>query len=193
MWLAHSRFPTNSPGWWGGAHPFGVLDWAVVHNGEISSYGTNRRFLEMHGYKCTLWTDTEVIAYELDLLIRRHGLPLNIACAALSPPLWRDIDRMSGDKASLYSVIRRIYAPLKLSGPFAIIFSRHGEMIGLRDRLGLRPLVAALHKDTFYLSSEEGAIRWVQPDLDVVWRPKGGEPVVGKVGKGIAVELKVVG
>lgn len=193
MWLAHSRFPTNSPGWWGGAHPFGILDWAVVHNGEISSYGANRRFLEMYGYRCTLRTDTEVIAYELDLLIRKHGLPIGIACTTLSPPLWRDIDRMKGNEASLYSTIRRVYAPLKLSGPFAIIFSRHGEMVGLRDRLGLRPLVAALHKDIFYLSSEEGAIRWVQPDLEVVWRPRGGEPVLGKVGKGIGVELKVMG
>ncbi|TFF95457.1 MAG: hypothetical protein EU544_02745, partial [Promethearchaeota archaeon] len=24
MWLAHSRFPTNTPGWWGGAHPFNL-------------------------------------------------------------------------------------------------------------------------------------------------------------------------
>ena len=25
------------PGWWGGAHPFALLDYSVVHNGEISS------------------------------------------------------------------------------------------------------------------------------------------------------------
>ena len=49
LWTAHTRFPTNTPGWWGGAHPFGLLDWTVVHNGEISSYGTNRRYLEMQG------------------------------------------------------------------------------------------------------------------------------------------------
>ena len=46
LWTAHGRFPTNTPGWWGGAHPFNILDWTVVHNGEISSYGTNRRYLE---------------------------------------------------------------------------------------------------------------------------------------------------
>ncbi len=40
-WIAHGRFPTNSVGWWGGAHPFGLLSWSVVHNGEISSYGIN--------------------------------------------------------------------------------------------------------------------------------------------------------
>jgi glutamate synthase domain-containing protein 1 len=24
MWSFHSRFPTNTPGWWGGAHPFSI-------------------------------------------------------------------------------------------------------------------------------------------------------------------------
>ncbi|OYT27356.1 MAG: hypothetical protein B6U97_01920 [Candidatus Altiarchaeales archaeon ex4484_96] len=45
MWSAHSRFPTNTPGWWGGAHPFSLLGHAVVHNGEITSYGTNVNYL----------------------------------------------------------------------------------------------------------------------------------------------------
>ena len=60
-WTAHGRYPTNTPGWWGGAHPFALLDYTVVHNGEISSYDANRRDIEMYGYKCTLKTDTEVI------------------------------------------------------------------------------------------------------------------------------------
>ena len=34
-WTAHGRYPTNTPGWWGGAHPFSLLDFSVVHNGEI--------------------------------------------------------------------------------------------------------------------------------------------------------------
>ena len=49
-WTAHGRYPTNTPGWWGGAHPFALLDYSVVHNGEISSYDANRRFIEMFGY-----------------------------------------------------------------------------------------------------------------------------------------------
>ena len=60
-WTAHGRYPTNTPGWWGGAHPFTLLDYSIVHNGEISSYDANRRFIEMFGYKCNLQTDTEVI------------------------------------------------------------------------------------------------------------------------------------
>jgi len=37
-WTAHGRYPTNTPGWWGGAHPFTLLNYSIVHNGEISSY-----------------------------------------------------------------------------------------------------------------------------------------------------------
>lgn len=51
-WTAHGRFPTNTPGWWGGAHPFTLLDWSIVHNGEISSYDANRRYVEQFGYHC---------------------------------------------------------------------------------------------------------------------------------------------
>ena len=44
-WTAHGRYPTNTPGWWGGAHPFALLDYSIVHNGEISSYDANRRYI----------------------------------------------------------------------------------------------------------------------------------------------------
>ncbi len=77
-WIGHNRFPTNTPGWWGGAHPFTLLDWSIVHNGEISSYGINSRYLEAFGYKCTLGTDTEVAAYLFDL----HAAPPQAAARA---------------------------------------------------------------------------------------------------------------
>ena len=76
IWTAHGRFPTNTPGWWGGAHPFTILDWTVVHNGEISSVRHQpSRYLESSATICTMQTDTEVVAYAVDLLMRRHGLP----------------------------------------------------------------------------------------------------------------------
>lgn len=92
-WTAHGRYPTNTPGWWGGAHPFALLDYSVVHNGEISSYDANRRFMEMFGYQCTLQTDTEVITYMLDYLLRRQGLSLSEAAAVMAAPFWSTIAR----------------------------------------------------------------------------------------------------
>ena len=181
IWTAHGRFPTNTQAWWGGAHPFSLLDCTVVHNGEISSYGTNRWYLEMYGYACTLQTDTEVIAYAVDLLMRRQHLPIELVAKIFSPPIWNSIDRMDQKEQKLLKSLRMVYGPLLMNGPFTIIIGHHDSMIGLTDRIRLRPLTAATKGDMLYLSSEEAAIRLISPDLDRVWTPNGGEPVVGQL------------
>jgi glutamate synthase domain-containing protein 1 len=180
-WVAHSRFPTNTQGWWGGAHPFNILDWTVVHNGEISSYGINRRYLEMYGYHCTMHTDTEVMAYAADLLMRKHRLPIEVVADILAPPLWSQIDRMDERKRAFHRYLRNTYGSLLMNGPFTIILSHNGEMIGLTDRIRLRPLTGAFKGEMVFLSSEEAAIRLVEPNLDKAWIPMGGEPVVGRL------------
>ncbi|MBI4529933.1 MAG: glutamine amidotransferase family protein [Candidatus Latescibacteria bacterium] len=178
LWTAHNRFPTNTPGWWGGAHPFTLLDWSIVHNGEISSYGINRRYLEMFGYICTLMTDTEVVAYLLDLLVRRHKLTFEQACLVLAPPFWKDIDRMEEGRYREYTMLRMVYGSAALNGPFAFLLAFNGGLIGLNDRVKLRPLIVAECGETTYMASEESAIRAVCPDVDRVWAPVAGEPVI---------------
>jgi glutamate synthase domain-containing protein 1 len=189
LWTVHGRFPTNSPGWWGGAHPFNILDWTVVHNGELSSYGINRRFLEMYGYKCTMQTDTEVLAYAVDLLMRRQQLPIEIVAKILAAPLWSEIDEMKPKQQRIFRTLRQTYGSLLMNGPFSIIVAHHGEMIGLTDRIKLRPLVAGTRGDFLYMSSEEAAIRLVSPTLDKFWYPRGGEPVVGTLHNQETVEV----
>jgi glutamate synthase domain-containing protein 1 len=181
IWVVHSRYPTNTQGWWGGAHPFSILDWTVVHNGELSSYGINRRYLEMYGYHCTMHTDSEVMAYAADLLMRKHGLPVDVVASIMAPPFWEQIDRMDEKKRNFHKYIRMTYGSLLMNGPFTIILSHSGEMIGLTDRIRLRPMTAATKDDMVYLASEEAAIRVVEPNLDRSWIPMGGEPVVGKL------------
>jgi glutamate synthase domain-containing protein 1 len=181
LWTCHGRFPTNTPGWWGGAHPFNILDWTVVHNGELSSYGINRRYLEMYGYHCTMQTDTEVMAYALDLLMRKQKLPMEVVARILAPPLWIEIDNMEPDEKHLCTVLRQCYSNLLMNGPFTIIAAHNGEMIGLTDRIKLRPLTAGVKGHTLYLSSEESAIQLVASNLDRVWSPRGGEPVIGRL------------
>lgn len=180
-WVSHGRFPTNTPGWWGGAHPFNILDWSVVHNGEISSYGTNRRYLETHGYKCRLLTDTEVVAYLFDLLVRKQGLSIAATAIALTPPFWTHIDRMPEEKRKLYTALRMTYAPAMLNGPFGIIVANKNTMIGLNDRIKLRPLIAAENGDFAYIASEEAAIREVCPKPEKIWAPKAGSPVIARL------------
>jgi glutamate synthase domain-containing protein 1 len=187
IWIAHGRFPTNTPGWWAGAHPFTLLDWAVVHNGEISSYGINKRYLEMFGYRCTMRTDTEVMAYLLDLLVRRHRLPLEVACKVIAPPFWKTIDRMPPQQRDLHRVLRQVYGSALVNGPFAIIFAHAGGIVGINDRIKLRPMVAARKDDFLYISSEEAAIRAMCSNPDLVWSPRAGEPVIGRLGDDVVV------
>jgi glutamate synthase domain-containing protein 1 len=188
IWTCHGRFPTNTPGWWGGAHPFNILDWTVVHNGELSSYGINRRYLEMYGYKCTMQTDTEVLAYAFDLLMRRQRLPIEIVAKILAPPLWSEIEASEPKQARVLRAMRQTYGSLLMNGPFSVVVAHEGEMIGLTDRIKLRPLSAGIRGDFLYLSSEESAMRLVSPLLDKHWNPRGGEPVIGRVGSSKAVE-----
>lgn len=180
-WTVHGRFPTNTQAWWGGAHPFSLLDTTIVHNGEVSSYGTNRWYLEMYGYACTLQTDTEVIAYAADLLMRRQKLPIEIVAKILAPPIWNAIDRLPEKERKLLTTLRMVYGPLLMNGPFAVIIGQTGRMIGLTDRIRLRPITAATRGEMFYISSEEASIRLISPQLDRVWTPNGGEPVVGEL------------
>ncbi|ADL43381.1 glutamine amidotransferase class-II [Caldicellulosiruptor obsidiansis OB47] len=187
IWTAHSRFPTNTPGWWGGAHPFTLLDWSIVHNGEISSYGTNYRYLEMFGYKCTLRTDTEVMAYLFDLLLRKHKLSVEIAAKALAAPFWSVIDRQDEKEREKLRAIRAVYSSCLVNGPFSIILGFSNGILALNDRIKLRPLVAAQKGDFVYVASEEAAIREICKDPEKVWMPKGGEPVYVTLDEGVIV------
>lgn len=185
IWLSHGRFPTNTTGWWGGAHPFGILDWSIVHNGEISSYGINRRYLTNFGYHCTLQTDTEVVAYLFDLLVRRHKLSFEAACMALAPPFWSRIDRMEPEKQRLAKAIRAVYGGALLNGPFSVLVGHRRGILGLNDRIKLRPMVAGRKDDMLYIASEEGAIREVAPELDTIWHAEGGVPIIGELKEGV--------
>ena len=134
------------------------------------------------GYQCTMYTDTEVVAYIVDHLIRRHRLPVELAAKVMAPPLWSQIERMEPQGQALLRTLRQVYSSLLINGPFTVIIAREAEMIGLTDRVRLRPLTAAVSGDRLYLSSEEAAILMVCPEPDRVWTPVGGEPVVGRLG-----------
>ena len=70
--------------------------------------------------------------------------------------------------------------------------AHQGEMIGLTDRLRLRLLTVGVKGGVRYFSFEESAIRLIYPDLDRVWIPVGGDPVVGRLGKPLELQKVVV-
>ena len=183
LWTAHGRYPTNTPGWWGGAHPFGLLDYTIVHNGEISSYDANRRFIEMFGYKCTLQTDTEVITYIADYLMRKQGLTLEETASVIAAPFWSTIENRE-DK-ELLKYLRCTYGGLLITGPFSIILGFNGGLMALNDRLKLRSMVVGEKDDKIFIASEEAAIRTMEPDAENIYSPAGGEPVIVRVKEGV--------
>lgn len=184
-WTAHGRYPTNTPGWWGGAHPFTLLDYSVVHNGEISSYDANRRFIEMFGYKCTLQTDTEVITYIMDYLIRVQGLTLDEAASVIAAPFWSTIEGESNEEEKKkHAFLRTVFPSFLITGPFSIVLGFTGGLMALNDRLKLRSMVVGEKDDKVFIASEEAAIRVMEPNVEKVWAPSGGEPVIVHVKDG---------
>jgi glutamate synthase domain-containing protein 1 len=181
---AHGRYPTNTPGWWGGAHPFALLDCTIVHNGEISSYDANRRGIEMYGYKCTLQTDTEVITYIIDYLYRKQGLRFEEIAAVIAAPFWQTIEGMEPEARRLHEYLRNMFSAQLITGPFSILVGFDGGLMVLNDRLKLRSMVIGERGDLVYIASEEAAIRVIAPELDRLWAPKGGEPVIITVNGG---------
>ncbi len=132
----------------------------------------------MYKYNLALRTDTEVITYILDLLIRKHKIPVRLALSVLAFPFYQKIDKMENDKKKLFTALRQVYGSALLNGPFAIVFGYSGGMVAMNDRIKLRPLVAASNGDFTYVASEEAAIRAVCQSPDMVWSPKAGEPVM---------------
>ena len=183
-WTAHGRYPTNTPGWWGGAHPFALLNYSVVHNGEISSYDANRRFMEMFGYKCTLQTDTEVITYIADYLLRRQKLSLEEMAAVIAAPFWSTIARKPPQEQEKLLYLRKVFSSLLITGPFSIVLGFEGGLMALNDRLKLRSMVVGEKDDKVYIASEEAAIRAMEPDAESIYAPAGGEPVIVRVKEG---------
>lgn len=177
-WTAHGRYPTNTPGWWGGAHPFGILDYSVVHNGEISSYDANRRYIESFGYKCNLLTDTEVISYIIDFLNRKQGLDYYDIASIIAAPFWSTISQYDKETQEKLIYFRNNYASLLITGPFSILVGSEGKLMALNDRLKLRSMVVGEKGDTVYIASEECAIRVIEKNLDKLYAPKGGEAIV---------------
>ena len=132
----------------------------------------------MHGYRCTLQTDTEVITYIIDYLNRRKKLTLEETAHVIAAPFWSTISRMDENRKREYTYLRNTFSSLLITGPFSILVGFSGGLMALNDRLKLRSLVAAEKEDMVYFASEESAIRIIEPEPERIWHPRGGEPVI---------------
>ena len=140
----------------------------------------------MFGYKCTLQTDTEVITYIMDYLLRRQGLSLGEAASVIAAPFWSTIENKTDlEDKEKHIYLRTLFPSLLITGPFSIVFGFNGGLMALNDRLKLRSMVVGEKDDKVYIASEEAAIRVMEPDAENIWAPTGGEPVIVKVREGV--------
>ena len=132
----------------------------------------------MFGYKCTLQTDTEVITYIADYLLRKQKLSLKEMSSVIAASFWDTIDHKDPQEAKVQTYLRKIYSSLLITGPFSIILGFNGGLMALNDRLKLRSMVTARKGNTVYIASEEAAIRAMEPDVTNLYAPAGGEPFI---------------
>ncbi|WP_291999665.1 glutamate synthase [Caldivirga sp.] len=177
-WIAHTRFPTNSPGhlpYW--SHPFALNDTAIVHNGELSSYGVNAVHLgTTMGVRGLVGTDSEAVAYIFNYLVKVIGLDIETAVKVLVNPSLRGIT-----DPWLIRLLNE-YRWARLDGPFTIIMLMHHAddvyLIALADRFKLRPVVVGYDGQYYYAASEEAEIRAISPNARVWTLAPGGYLIV---------------
>ena len=182
LWIAHTRQPTNSPGsspiW---SHPFCALDCAIVHNGDISSFGANIEFLSSLGFHSHVGTDSEVITRLLNYLIRVEKLSPVEASRILTNPF----EENHGD-IPLQLLSR--YKGAKLDGPFAVVAGYANDddsyLIALTDRSKFRPIVIGEDENNYYVASEEIQIRILAKDAKI-WTPEPGSYFIASLKSGI--------
>ncbi len=187
MWVAHTRQPTNSPGiypiW---SHPFASYEWAIAHNGDISSFGANMEFMRFRGVSSFVGTDSELIAYLLDYLTSVEGLPIERAAAALVNPFEHTLIDTQNSSLSLDGYIA--FRGAWLDGPFSVVAGYcDGEdvyMLALADRSKFRPLVVGEDESRIYVASEEAEIRALSRDADV-WTVEPGGVFLATMNRGV--------
>ncbi|MGC8555885.1 MAG: glutamate synthase [Conexivisphaera sp.] len=159
-WLGHTRYPTNSPGRYPYySHPFTAGDFAAVHNGDLSSYGSNVNLLSYRmGYRGFTGNDSEAIVLLLKELSERLGLEGAIR------------ELMYGNE----------YRWARLDGPYAVAFIMGGPTPVLGafvDLQHFRPLYVGISGGVIMVASEAAAIRAVLGDAEY-WALRGGEYLI---------------
>jgi len=182
LWIAHTRQPTNSPGsspiW---SHPFCALDCAIVHNGDISSFGANLELLSSLGFRSHVGTDSEVVSRLLNYLIRVEKLsPVEASRILTNPFEENSIDTPT-------QIVSK-YKGAKLDGPFAVVAGYADDddtyLIALTDRSKFRPIILGEDENNFYVASEEIQIRMLSRDARV-WTPEPGSFFVASAKSGL--------
>jgi glutamate synthase domain-containing protein 2/glutamate synthase domain-containing protein 1/glutamate synthase domain-containing protein 3 len=160
--LGHRRFSTNTFSNWHLVQPFRVL----AHNGEINTVKANtravkdvERVLGIHNALLSHGSDSSHLdrAVEMMAMTRASGIPE--ALRRMVPPTWRE-EKIPVHQQRFYEASRRVLGTLGAwEGPAAIVATDGHTLIGMLDRMGLRPLRwMQLKSGRIIMASEIGAV-----------------------------------
>lgn len=200
VWIAHQRFPTKGRVWHpGGAHPFGGINAALVHNGDFANYHSVCEYLAERHIRPQFLTDTEVSILMFDLLERTYHYPLEYIIEALAPTSELDFDRLPAEKQPVYRAIQAAHIHGSPDGPWFFIIARSlprqrsFQLMGITDTAMLRPQVFAFcdgEVQVGLIASEKQAIDAtlasmhkddprICPIADRYWNARGGSHTDG--------------
>ena len=175
----HRRYSTNTFSNWYLAQPFRVLG----HNGEINSIKAVRsavRNLEaelgLPGLLMHQGSDSADLDRMVELLTS-HGMPLLEALVRTLPAAWRDEPDAPGEMIHWQDAVRRAMGTLAAwEGPAAVVASDGGHLVGILDRMGLRPLRWVVTRGgRVVLGSEIGAVPVAMDDIAETGQLEPGE------------------
>ena len=200
VWIAHQRFPTKGRVWHpGGAHPFGAMNTALVHNGDFANYHSVCEYLAQRHIYPQFLTDTEVSVLLFDLLERTYRYPLEYIIESMAPTSELDFERLPEEKQSIYRSIQATHIHGSPDGPWFFIIARSiperkkFQLMGITDTAMLRPQVFAFcdgDVQVGLIASEKQAIdatllslsqedKRICPIADRYWNARGGSHTDG--------------
>jgi glutamate synthase domain-containing protein 1/glutamate synthase domain-containing protein 3 len=200
VWIAHQRFPTKGRVWHpGGAHPFGAMNTALVHNGDFANYHSVGEYLAQRNIYPQFLTDTEVSVLLFDLLERTYRYPLEYIIESMAPTSELDFERLPKEKQSIYRSIQATHIHGSPDGPWFFIIARSipeqnkFQLMGITDTAMLRPQVFAFSSGEVQvglIASEKQAIdatllslsredKRISPIADRYWNARGGSHTDG--------------
>ncbi len=162
----HRRYSTNTFPNWTLAQPFRL----TCHNGEINTVRTNRNAVSAfsRGLQPPLpggdlltpkMSDSASLDEWIEYLMREQGWSLMRAMRLSVPPVWdTEADVWGQDVFDLFTYYRRAFGSLAAwDGPAGIIGTDGRMLVGLVDRMGLRPVRWCSDKRGWlYIGSESG-------------------------------------
>lgn len=156
LWVAHTRQPTNSPGSMPVfSHPFSSYNIAVVHNGDVSSFGANAQSLINDGMSSFIGTDSELIAKIMAVLIHKYNMTLE-----------ETLSIMCGRATA-----KNEFNGLALDGPFSVAAAvRIGDedyLVAMADRSKLRPALVGISDSAVIVASERNQIKALGNDFKI--------------------------